>query len=92
MDMHNRSYFSHYNPEGKNVFNILRENGIVFSYGGENLYECIPVSDGSPEAVMGSWLSIDIHRANILSPHHRQIGISVMDRGSRRIVTAIFTN
>lgn len=92
MDMHNRNYFSHYTPEGKSVFNILRENGIAFSYGGENLYECTPPSKGSPEAIISAWLNIDVHRANILSPHHRQLGISVMDRGGKRLVTVIFTN
>lgn len=92
MDMHKRNYFSHYTPDGKNVFNILRENGVMFSYGGENLYECTPPSEGSPEAIINSWLNIDVHRANILSPHHRQLGISVMDMGGKRIVTIIFTN
>ena len=91
-DMHNRDYFSHYTPEGKNVFNILRENGVVFSYGGENLYECDPVSKGSPEAIIGAWMNIDVHRANNLSSHHRQLGISVVDSGGKRLVTVIFTN
>jgi len=91
-DMYNRNYFSHYTLDGKNVFNILRENGIAFAYGGENLYKCSPSSLGSPEAVMQTWLNVEIHKANIYSPHYRKLGISVMDRGDTRIVTIIFTN
>jgi len=91
-DMHNRNYFSHYTPDGKNVFNILRENGVAFAYGGENLYKCSPSSLRSPEAVMHAWLNIEVHKANIYSPHYRKLGISVMDRGDTRIVTIIFTN
>jgi uncharacterized protein YkwD len=91
-DMHNRNYFNHFTPDGKTVFNILRENGVAFAYGGENLYKCSPSSLGSPEAVMHAWLNIPVHRANIYSPHYRKLGISVMDRGDTRIVTIIFTN
>ena len=92
IDMHNRNYFSHYTPDGKNVFSILRENGVTFSYGGENLYKCSPPSIGSPEVIINVWLNIDVHRANIFSPHHRQLGISVVDSGGKRIVNIIFTN
>jgi uncharacterized protein YkwD len=91
-DMFNRNYFAHHTPDGKTVFNILRENGVAFGYGGENLYKCSPSSLGPPEAVMHAWLSIEVHRANIYSPHYRKLGISVMDRGDTRIVTVIFTD
>jgi uncharacterized protein YkwD len=91
-DMYNRNYFDHHTPDGKVVFDILRENGINFAYGGENLYKCSPASLGSPEAVMHTWLNIEVHRANIYSPYYRKLGISVMDRGGTRIVTIIFTN
>lgn len=91
-DMFNRNYFAHHTPDGKTVFNVLRENGVAYGYGGENLYKCSPCSLGPPEAVMHAWLSIQVHRANIYSPHYRKLGISVMDRGDTRIVTIIFTD
>ena len=91
-DMLNRSYFSHYTPEGKNIFNILVENGIMYAYGAENLSQASPPSWGSPEAVVNNWMSSSAHHANMLNPHFGQLGLGVVDSGSRRIITLIFIN
>jgi len=56
-DMLGRNYFSHYTPEGKNIFNILVENGIMYACGAENLSQASPPSWGSPEAVINNWMS-----------------------------------
>lgn len=90
--MYNRNYFEYHTPDGKVVFDILRENGINFAYGGEYLYKCSPPSLGSPEAVMHACMNIKVHRANIYSPNYKKFGISVIDRGGIMIVTIIFTN
>jgi len=91
-DMLSRSYFSHYTPEGKNIFNILVENGIMYACGAENLSQASPPSWGSPEAVVNNWMSSSAHRANMLNPHFGQLGLGVVDSGNRRIITLIFIN
>ena len=91
-DMLSRSYFSHYTPEGKNIFNILGENGIMYACGAENLSQASPPSWGSPESVINSWMSSSGHRANMLNPHFGQLGLGVADSGNRRVVTLIFIN
>lgn len=91
-DMINRGYFSHNTPEGKNIFNILAENGIGYACAGENLYNCTPSSVGTPEAIISYWLGSQNHRANIFSPNYSQVGIKIVDGGNRRVVTAIFLN
>ncbi|MCJ7471421.1 MAG: CAP domain-containing protein [Actinobacteria bacterium] len=91
-DMLNRGYFSHYTPEGKNIFNILVENGIMYACGAENLSQASPPSWGSPEAVVNNWMSSSAHRANMLNPHFGQLGLGVMDSGNRRVITLIFIN
>ena len=91
-DMLNRGYFSHYTPEGKNIFNILVENGIMYSLGAENLSQASPPSWGSPEAVVNSWMSSSAHRANMLNSHFGQLGLGVVDSGNRRVITLIFIN
>jgi len=91
-DMLNRGYFSHYTPEGKNIFNILVENGIMYSHGAENLSQASPPSWGSPEAVVNSWMSSSAHRANMLNSHFGQLGLGVVDSGNRRVITLIFIN
>ncbi|MFC2159945.1 CAP domain-containing protein, partial [Actinomycetota bacterium] len=91
-DMLSRNYFSHYTPEGKNIFNILVENGINYAMGAENLSQASPPSWGSPETVINSWMSSDPHRANLLNPHYGQLGLGVVDSGNKRVVTLIFMN
>ena len=91
-DMIDRGYFSHSTPEGKSIFNILIENGVMYAYAGENLYECSPPSMGSPEIIINTWLESGSHRANIFNPNYSQVGIKVADGGNRRVVTAIFLN
>ena len=91
-DMLSRHYFSHYTPEGKNIFNILVENGISYAMGAENLSQSSPPSWGSPEAVVNSWMRSNTHRANMLNPHYGQLGLGVVDSGNRRVITLIFIN
>ena len=91
-DMLNRNYFSHYTPEGKNIFNILVENGIMYAMGAENLSQASPPSWGSPEAVINIWMNSGPHRANLLNPHYGQLGLGVVDSGNKRVVTLIFIN
>jgi uncharacterized protein YkwD len=91
-DMLSRNYFSHYTPEGKNIFNILVENGIMYALGAENLSQASPPSWGSPEAVINTWMNSGPHRANMLNPHYGQLGLGVVDSGNRRVVTLIFIN
>ncbi len=91
-DMLSRNYFSHYTPEGKNIFNILVENGIMYACGAENLSQASPTSWGSPEAVVNSWMSSSRHRANMLNPHFGQLGLGVIDSGNRRVIALIFIN
>ena len=91
-DLLNRNYFSHYTPEGKTIFNFLKENGIGYSNAGENLAHSMPAGIGSPDAFMNAWMNSPSHKANILRGAYTQIGISVVDNGDRKVLTTVFTN
>lgn len=91
-DMIANSYFSHYTPNGQNIFNILRENDVVYLNAGENLGNSSPPSHGTPEAFANAWMASPSHKANILRSVYKKIGIGVVDGGSRRVVTTVFTN
>jgi len=91
-DMIDRGYFSHSTPEGKRIFSILVENGVMYACAGENLYGCSPPSMGPPEIIINTWLESGSHRANILNPNYSQVGIKAADGGNKRVVTAIFLN
>jgi len=75
-DMFERRYFSHINPEGKDVGDRLTDAGISFFIAGENLAYAPDVLRAH-EGLMNS----PGHRANILNPDYRKIGIGVVDGG-----------
>ena len=91
-DLLNRNYFSHYTPEGKTIFNFLKENGVGYRNAGENLAHSMPASIGSPDAFMNAWMNSPSHKANILRGAYTQIGISVVDNGDRKVLTTVFIN
>lgn len=91
-DMLANSYFSHYTPDGRNIFNIFKENGVSYVNGGENLAQSSPPSSGTPEAFLNAWMASPTHKANILRGVYNKIGIGISENGSRRVVTTVFTN
>jgi len=91
-DMLSKNYFSHYAPDGSTFFNILRNCGISYTNGGENLGNATPAGYGSPKAFINAWMNSPGHRDNMLGGHHRLIGIGISDSGGRRVVTTIFLN
>ncbi len=91
-DMLERNYFSHYNLDGHNVFDILKKNKIFYKNAGENLAHSKPASAGTPQAFMDTWIKSPTHRANILKDAYRSIGISVVENSGRRVLTTVFIN
>lgn len=75
-DMFTRGYFSHYTPEGTSPFDRMANAGIVFTFAGENL-ALAPSTELAHQGLMGS----EGHRANILSPNFRKVGIGAIDGG-----------
>lgn len=93
-DMVKRNYFSHDTPDGKNVFDMLKEMRFSFSTAGENIaYNSYPISQ-SPQRVMTSWMNSSGHKANILNTRYGRIGIGAYQRPSDGAIfyTQVFTN
>ncbi|MHB1376669.1 MAG: CAP domain-containing protein [Candidatus Humimicrobiaceae bacterium] len=91
-DLLDRNYFSHYTPEGTNVFNLMRDMGIEFRYAGENLAQSAPASVGTPEGFLNAWVNSPSHRDNILRSQYTKIGVAMVEIDSRRVVATVFTN
>lgn len=72
-DMFARGYFSHINPDGELPFDRMRNAGVSFMAAGENL-ALAPTVEIAHEGLMNS----PGHRANILSPQYRRVGIGAI--------------
>lgn len=87
-DMVVRNYFNHVSPTGVTPFARMREARVHYVWAGENIAE----SDIPAEAAQALWQSPE-HRANILNPHYRHVGISTRERPDGALVfVEEFTN
>ena len=82
-DMFARAYFAHDTPEGRDPFDRMREAGVRFSAGGENL-ALAPTVQIAHTGLMNS----PGHRANILQKDFGRVGIGIMDGGIRGIMVS----
>lgn len=87
-DMWERSYFSHYSPEGEDVSDRLDKAGITYRAVGENL-ALAPTLIVAHTGLMNS----EEHRKNILEPLYKQVAIGIVDNGIYgKIFVQIFTD
>ena len=75
-DMWERKYFSHYSPEGYDVGDRLDKAGIEYRLAGENLAMAPTLATANT-----GFMNSEGHRANILEPKFKKVGIGVIDNG-----------
>lgn len=89
MDMAERNFFSHTNPDGKSPFDRIKAYGISYSRAAEN----IAVGQSTPEEVVESWMNSEGHRANILNSSFTSLGVGYhkSNSGYKHYWTQCFT-
>lgn len=88
IDMWQRHYFGHISPEGYSVKERIEKMNISFNIVGENL-ALAPTLETAHIGLMNS----EGHRANILDPEFKRIGIGVVDNGFYgKMFVQIFTD
>lgn len=80
-DMVVHDYFNHVSPAGVSPFHLMHQANIHYVWAGENIAE----SDYATAAAKALWKSPE-HRANILNPHYRHVGIGTRQRPSGVLV------
>lgn len=70
-EMRQYCYFDHARPNGDSCFTVFKEYGISYSWAGEN----IAWNQSSPEEVVTAWMNSPGHRANIMNPNLKKIGV-----------------
>ena len=72
---------------------LLRQSGIAFTWDGENIYwQGGPPFDDAVNAAEAWWMTSPEHRANILGPHFRQVGIGTAIDGGKMYIAAVFAD
>ncbi|MCX4242298.1 CAP domain-containing protein [Paraliomyxa miuraensis] len=71
LDMIQRGFFDHVNPDGLDPFDRIELAGYSFRASGEN----IAAGQTTPQEVVDGWLLSPGHCANILSPDYTEIGV-----------------
>ena len=74
--MFQQGFFAHVDESGATPFDRMRAGGVNFRAAGENL-ALAPTVQIAHDGLMNS----PGHRANILNPRYRRIGIGVADGG-----------
>lgn len=75
LDMLQRDFFAHTNPDGASPFDRLTAADIAYSRGAEN----IAWGYGSAEAVLAGWLDSPGHRANIENCSLTEHGVGLVE-------------
>jgi uncharacterized protein YkwD len=77
-DMVHLGYFEHDTPQGQSVGDRLRAAGYARrnASGGENI-AWGSGEEGTPKAIVAAWMASPGHRADILRPAFREIGVGI---------------
>ena len=76
-DMAARNYFSHTSPTGETAFTVLDQIGYAYQLAGENIARNNYPDSESVQVSMTGFMNSPTHRANILEPAFRRVGIGV---------------
>jgi uncharacterized protein YkwD len=93
-DMAARRYFSHTSPSGTTMNARIARSGYARGGRGYVIGENIAWGSGTastPARIVRSWMGSPGHRANILSPRYREIGIGVVRRAPNGAAGGTYT-
>jgi len=86
-DMIDNNYFSHQSPTYGSPFDMMKAQGVSYRYAGENI-----AGNQSVQSAHTALMNSSGHRANILNPNYKYVGVGVVDGGPYGVmVTEEFT-
>ena len=77
-DMKDNNYFSHNSPIYGSPFTMIKNFGISYRSAAENIAK----GQKTPQAVVNGWMNSSGHRANILNPTYKKIGVGYVPSGN----------
>ena len=77
LDMLNRNFFDHVNPDEEEPWDRITETGYQWGTAGEN----IAAGQQSAKEVVAGWMASDGHCSNIMGPDFTEIGVGFVQGG-----------
>lgn len=74
-DMLTKDYWAHFGPNGETPWQFIKAAGYIYQYAGENLGRGYDTAD----SLHNAWMNSPTHKANIMKPEFRDIGIAIVD-------------
>jgi hypothetical protein len=74
-DMFKNNYWAHVSPTGTTPWQFITGSGYKYIYAGENLAKNFNAS----QEVVDAWMNSPTHRANLLKPEYKEIGMAVVN-------------
>ncbi|MDM8528065.1 LysM peptidoglycan-binding domain-containing protein [Anaerolineales bacterium HSG24] len=79
-DMDKRGYFSHVSPEGQRVRDYVRNQGLIYTWVGENIERNTQPEASTVNHSVTWFMGHPPHRHNILHPNYTRIGVGVSNQ------------
>lgn len=92
VDMATKNYFSHTQPDGRNVFDILSAQKITWYNAGEIIaWNNYPTLETSVPAANTQWLNSPGHKAIVVSTTYNYVGVGLaLGSNGKKIWTAVY--
>jgi uncharacterized protein YkwD len=92
VDMATKGYFSHTQPDGRNVFDILKAKGITWYDAGEIIaYNTYPELDVATGVANWQWMNSPGHKAIVVSTSMNYVGVGIaVDSNGKKLFTAVY--
>lgn len=84
-DMFAEQYWAHTSPEGKQPWDFMQEAEYRYTSAGENLARDFMLTTD----MMDAWMNSPTHRANIVNPNYREIGVAVVNGTLQGVETTL---
>ncbi len=89
LDMVERDFFDHANPDGENPGARLDKAGVTYTLWAENIARNQGYSDPAEKA-MEQWIESPGHRANLINSSLTRLGVGVVAAGEEYYYTQLF--
>jgi uncharacterized protein YkwD len=92
IDMATKNYFSHTQPDGRNVFDMIQSSGIAWSSAGEIIaWNTWPTLESSVGAANTGWLESPGHYSILTDASYNSLGVGLaVDATGKKLWTAVF--